>query len=352
MEDNKRIPVYLLTGFLGSGKTTLLNNLLTQAEMERTLIVINEFGEVGLDHLLVSHSCEGLVVELDNGCVCCTTLGDFANTMRSIPGRHTQNGKIAFDRVIVETTGLADPSPVIHTLMTDRSIHQQYRLQGVVTCIDAINGSETLDRHPESQKQAGVADLLLITKTDLIKNHNQLADFQKKITRINPSAEIVIAKLGSIAANSILTLDHIEPTQSSQSLNQWLDIRAFPLQQSAPRRFSLGQATGAVPSNNANRHSEHISAHCFTFDNPIHAGKVEVWMQIVTNLMGENLLRLKAILHLENAKGPMVIHGVQHIFHPPAFLDEWPDEDRRSKIVFITYDIAREELENIFALCF
>lgn len=352
MTTDTRTPVYLLTGFLGSGKTTLLNTLVKQSEMERTLVIINEFGEIGLDHLLVSHSSENTVIELDNGCLCCTTLGDFAKTLRDIPSRHESNGQLPFDRIVVETTGLADPSPVIHTIMTDRGIQQQYRLQGVITCVDAVNGQDTLKQHLESKKQIGIADLLIITKSDLLKSSGQIAEIQNAIATINPAANIEITNADSISAKSILKLDHIEPSQSTTPLNQWLNIKAFVHSDSDPSRRSINPVKLAAKAVNKNRHSDNIRAHCFTFDTPITQGQMEVWIQIVTNLMGSNLLRLKGIIQLERATGPMVIHGVQHIFHPPAYLPQWPDEDRRTKIVFITVNIDREELETIFALCF
>ncbi len=174
-----RIPVYLLTGFLGSGKTTVLNHLVKQPELARTLIIINEFGAVSLDHLLVSHANEDIVVELGSGCLCCTIRGDLAKTLRDAVWRFARQGIRQFDRVIIETTGLADPAPVLHTLFTDRNLFLQYRLQGVVTTIDAVNGSGTLDRHPEAQKQAGLADLLLLTKTDL----SQFVHLQKSLAQ-------------------------------------------------------------------------------------------------------------------------------------------------------------------------
>ncbi|OZY86639.1 GTP-binding protein [Cellvibrio mixtus] len=351
MNNQERIPVYLLTGFLGSGKTTLLNSLVKQPGMERTLILINEFGEVGLDHLLVSHSADDIVVELDSGCMCCTTRGDFAKTLRDIPWRYSRNGERAFDRVIIETTGLADPTSVIHTLMTDHSIYLQFRLQGVVTTVDAANGEATLERHSESRKQVGVADLLLVTKTDLIDDNNKLDEFLENLSELNPTAQVQVAQNSSIAADVILQLDHIEPQNSATPLNQWLNITSFSIQPATKTRLAFRELTPAsTTQNDINRHGNHIQAQCFVFDTPFTEAKFEMWLEIITQLMGRNLLRLKGIVHIQGYQGPVIIHGVQHIFHPAALLPEWPDEDHRTKLVFITYDTPRELIERTFDL--
>jgi G3E family GTPase len=349
MNFKDRIPVYLLTGFLGSGKTTLLNSLVKQAGMERTLILINEFGEVGLDHLLVSHSTEDIVVELDSGCLCCTTRGDFAKTLRDIPWRYSREGKRSFDRVIIETTGLADPTSVIHTLMTDHSVYLQFRLQGVVTTVDAVNGEATLERHIESRKQAGVADLLLVTKTDLIDDEKTVAEFLQHLAELNPTADVRVAEGGIIAADVILQLDHIEPIDSITPLNKWLNITSFSIQPATKTRLAFRELNPVVTTqNDINRHNAHIQAQCFVFDTPFTEASLDMWLEIITKLMGQNLLRLKGIINVQGFTGPVVIHGVQHIFHPAALLPEWPDEDRRTKLVFITYDTPRELIERTF----
>jgi len=351
MNDKERIPVYLLTGFLGSGKTTLLNSLVKQPGMERTLILINEFGEVGLDHLLVSHSTEDIVVELDSGCLCCTTRGDFAKTLRDIPWRYSREGKRSFDRVMIETTGLADPTSVIHTLMTDHSVYLQFRLQAVVTTVDAVNGQATLERHIESRKQVGVADLLLVTKTDLVDDEKVVAEFLQQLAELNPTSDIRVADGGTIAADIILQLDHIEPIDSTTPLNKWLNITSFTIQPATKTRLAFRELNPVITmQNDINRHDAHIQAQCFVFDTPFTEARLDLWLEIITKLMGQNLLRLKGIINVEGFTGPVVIHGVQHIFHPAARWPEWPDEDRRTKLVFITYDTPRELIERTFDL--
>lgn len=359
-----RIPVYLLTGFLGSGKTTVLNQLVKQADMARTLVIINEFGAVSLDHLLVSHANEDIVVELGSGCLCCTIRGDLAKTLRDASWRYARNGVRQFDRVIIETTGLADPAPVLHTLLTDRSIFSQYRLQGVVTTIDAVNATATLDRHPEAQKQAGLADLLLLTKTDLTVDvatdpELSLQRLKQRLKRMNPQARLLQIQDGALAAAELLQLDHVEPELSATPMAQWLNIQAFTPQQAfkalkpGQSRLALGEmnmTTEAGSRGDVNRHDDQIQAHCFTFDRPFCAGRFEGWLQLVMQLMGHNILRIKGIIHLKDHAGPMVIHGVQHIFHPPAWLAQWPEQDRQTKLVFITYDIDRATLAGTFAL--
>ena len=353
--NSHRIPVYLLTGFLGSGKTTLLNHLVNQPEMSRTLVIINEFGSISLDHLLVSHANEEVVVELGSGCLCCTIRGDLAKTLRDITWRYSREGKRQFDRVIIETTGLADPAPIVHTLMTDRTIFTQFRLQGVVTTVDAVHGAATLSRHPESQKQVGVADLLLLTKTDLPQiDAAALTALKQRLQKLNPSARLLTPVAGTLDPSALLALDHIEPVQSATPLHQWLDVKPFStvkFSAATPGRLFMREMQ---PDDSdlagVNRHDDHIQAHCFSFDQPLSEGRFEGWLQMMMQLMGHNMLRIKGIIHLKGFSGPMIVHGVQHIFHPAAFLPAWPDDDRSSKLVFITYDIDRAALERTFEL--
>ncbi|GHG70315.1 ATP-binding protein [Alishewanella longhuensis] len=349
-----RLPVYLLTGFLGSGKTTLLNYLVKQPEMARTLVIINEFGSVSLDHLLVSHTNEDVIVELGSGCLCCTIRGDLAKTLRDIHWRFSRHGQRQFDRVIIETTGLAEPAPIVHTLITDNKLNAMFRLQGVITTVDILHAEATLDRHPESQKQVAVADLLLITKTDFATAQpHQVAALTQRLQQLNPAATIAQPQAGQLDPNAILSLDHIEPVQSATPLNQWLNLASFaPLDHAtamAANPFLDNLSSDLSSQNDVNRHNTHIKAYCFTFDTPLQHGRLEGWLTSMMQMMGANMLRIKGIINLAGFPGPMVIHGVQHIFHQSAFLPEWPDADRKSKLVFITYDIEREALERSIA---
>lgn len=354
----KPIPVTLLTGFLGSGKTTLLNRLVRRPGMNRILVVINEFGEIGLDHQLFSATEDTEVIALDSGCLCCTIRGDLARTLRDAPWRFSRGGQRQFDRLVIETTGLADPAPILHTLMTDSKLVAQYRLDGIVTTVDAAHGAVTLDRHPEATKQAAIADLLLLTKSDLA-DASSLAALRQRLATINPGAAQRVITAGEIDAAALIGLGLMDADGNRADLARWMDGYLDPEPPvMGGLSFSAGGATGLSPMtlgggedaslhNDPNRHDDHIHAHSFTLDTPIDLARFEAWLDLMLALMGENMLRIKGILNIEGRDKPTVIHGVQHIFHPPVELDEWPDEDRRSRLVFITRDIPRASLESV-----
>ncbi|WP_337842504.1 GTP-binding protein [Rheinheimera sp.] len=328
-----RIPLYVLTGFLGSGKTTLLNQLVKTPEFANSLVIINELGSTSLDHLLMTHSQEEQVVELASGCICCTIRSDLSKTLRDIVWRFARQGRKQFDRVLIETTGLANPTPVLHTLMADPKIADQYRLQGVVTCVDSVNGLSTLKEHSEARQQAAVADLVLLTKQDLPQAHS-VADLTAALRPLNPLAQVALAEQGLADWTLIEQLDHAEPVQSDTPLQSWL-------------RFTpLADEPQLTPELQLNAHGDAIQAYSFELAEPITMHKFELWLNELLTLKGPDLLRMKAILHIQGFPGPMVIHGVQHLFHPAAFLTQWPNADRQSKLVFITRNISRELLEH------
>jgi G3E family GTPase len=353
------IPVTLLTGFLGSGKTTVLNHLVRQPEMADTLVIINEFGEMALDHMLVTQSTENLVMEMGSGCVCCTIRGDLVKTLRDITWRFSRDGQRQFQRVLIETTGLADPAPIIHTLMTHPQIASRYRFDGIVTTVDMATGMQTLDQQPEALKQSAMADVLLLTKLDLVtaEQRNALLD---RLNKLNPAAARWPVSNGDIEARKILHLGLFSATGKTADVARWLKEEAYSSTVYVPvvRQQAFGQMSlvfkprkmnaGATHWHEVNRHDDHIHAFCFVIDDPIHSETLDTWLELLMEFRGNNILRLKGILNVESQPLPLVIHGVQHIFHPPVSLPEWPSEDRRSRLVFITRDLGKDVIEKTF----
>ena len=346
---SQRLPVSVLTGFLGSGKTTVLNHLIQQPALSRTLVLINEFGEIGLDHDLVTHSKDDVVIEMSSGCLCCTIRGDLAKTLREAPGRFARGGEVWFDRVVIETTGLADPAPILHTLMTEPAITRRYRLDGVVATIDAVNGSDTLGRQMESVKQAAVADRLLITKTDLV-DPDALHGLQDRLRALNPAAPQILAENGAVDPALLFDAGLYDPKTKSLDVQNWLKAEAY----AEPHDHEHGTAdhghTHSHQHNNVNRHDAHIKAVCLTIDEPIRSDALDLWLDALLLLRGADLLRIKGLINVVELDGPVVVHGVQHIFHPAVMLKEWPSQDHRSRIVFITRDIDESVLRNTLTM--
>lgn len=355
------IPATLLTGFLGSGKTTVLNHLVRQPELADTLVIINEFGEMALDHLLVAHSTENLVMEMSSGCLCCTIRSDLVKTLRDITWRFSRNGQRQFRRVLIETTGLADPAPIVHTLMTHPQIAPKYRLDGIVATIDLATGSRTLDQHMEAIKQAAVADALLLTKSDLASDEQRTA-LLSRLDGINPAAPRWEVRNGVIAADRVLDLGLFSADGKTPDVKRWLREEVYA--EASPhdhahhdhghnpdhhdQNHEHGHSHGHHYHHDVNRHDDHIRAFCFAVDDPIPDDVLAAWLEVLMSFVGGNILRVKGILNVAGHNVPIAIHGVQHIFHPPVPLPAWPDEDRRSRLVFITQDVERELVEATF----
>jgi G3E family GTPase len=335
-----RVPVTVLTGFLGSGKTTVLNRLLQRPELGDTAIIINEFGEIGLDHLLVEQVGENLRV-LNSGCLCCTVRGDLVDTLRELDARRERGEIAAFARVVIETTGLADPAPLLHTMMVDPAVTRGYRLDGVVTTVDAVNGSATLDRHAEAVKQAAVADRLLLTKTDLA-NASASEALIARLHALNPGATLQCVMDGEVTAGDVLDTGWYDPAHKSADVRAWLASEA----QRADHAHDSHDAHHAhAQYHDVNRHDAHIQAHCFVLDEPVPEAAFTHWLELMAAMRGEKLLRVKGLVHLaERPDEPLVVHGVQHVFHPPRHLPAWPSADRRTRLVFIARDLDRSEI--------
>ncbi|MBN8197019.1 CobW family GTP-binding protein [Thalassospira povalilytica] len=367
-EQFERIATTVITGFLGSGKTTLLNALLTQDGMDSTAVLINEFGEIGLDHLLVREVSEDVVL-LNSGCICCSVRGDLISGLRDLFVKRTRGEIPAFDRVIIETTGLADPAPILHTLMTDPLLTTKFRLDSVVTTVDAIHGSGQLDQHPESVKQAAVADRILMTKSDLADDATRTA-LEARLRALNPAALIYQVINGDIAVSKLFNAGLYDPETKSMDVQKWLRDEAYDHhgdethehEHSHNHSHSRDDAHGHghdhhghshdhSHDHDVNRHDDHIQSFCITFDEPLHWDAFVTWAEIFTQMRGESLLRVKGILNLVGEDAPVAIHAVQHVFHPPASLPAWPSDDHRSKIVFITKDLGPQVIrESLYHL--
>ena len=342
------IPLTVLTGFLGAGKTTLLNRLLKDAALKDTAVIINEFGEVSVDHLLVEYISDNMML-LQSGCLCCTMRGDLIDALETLL-RDLDNRRCSFRRVLLETTGLADPAPVLHTLMSHPYLLLRYRLDGVVTVVDAVNGDASLDAHVEAVKQAALADRLVLTKTDLA-TPEQRERIVERLRALNPAAPILDAAKGEAGAERLLNCGLYDPERKIPDVKRWLAEEAYA-QPHAHHRDGHDHDHHHGHDHDhldRSRHDDHIASFVLVTDKAIPAGTLDVFLELLRANYGAQLLRVKGIVKLaEMPDTPVVVHGVQHLFHPTARLERWPDDDRRSRLVFITRDLPERTVRELF----
>jgi G3E family GTPase len=339
-----KVPLILLTGFLGSGKTTLLNGLLKKPALADSLVLINELGEIALDHHLVETSSNNVEV-MDNGCLCCTVIGALAGTLRGLYWQRHDKKIPHFERIILETTGLADPAPILHELLKHPTILHDYQLAGVVTCVDAMFGMEQLASQPEALKQVALADVLLVTKADLVESA-QVNDLLARLTALNPFADIRVC-VGDVAPDVILNNLAYNPNGKSLDAQRWLKAESYRPLSSSPQSAKTGlgllkPSTASSAASNVSlpvkRHDADVQTLSMTFDQPLNLGRLLTALHAIAKEGGAHLLRMKGILDLEGKDKPTVIHGVQHKIFPMTTLAGWSGEleaRRQSRLVFI-----------------
>ena len=339
-----RLPIYVVTGFLGSGKTTLLNQLLRQPEMQQTMVIVNELGEIGIDHLLVETDTEDIFL-LEGGCLCCYVRTDLIKTLEKLFIQREGKEIHEFTRVLIETTGLADPAPILRTLIQDRFIADHYRLEAVLTTIDAVYGSEQLTDYDEAVKQAALANHLVLTKIDQVDATTQ-ATLQQRLRRLNPTAVLHEINLHQEQFDVPILLNTSCYDNQTQQLNikQWLQADTYLAKPKVTSDLSPAQ----IPSTSAHyQHDIYIKTFCIEYHQPLSWLTLERWIQQLTRLRGKDLLRTKGIVYTLESDLPIIIQGVQHRFQSPMTLKAWPTEQRCSQIVFITRNIDKNTVEQL-----
>lgn len=342
-----RIPVTLLSGFLGAGKTTLLNHLIRDPDAGRIAVIMNEFGDVGLDHDLIEESTEETIL-MQSGCLCCTIRGDLLKTLGKLVARRDR-GELDFDRVVIETTGIADPGPILHSLVVDNIVAPHFRMDGVVTLADAATGARTLDTQFEAVHQIAMADLVILSKTDLV-TATEISRFETRIDGINGTARRIRAQHGAIPSGTLFGLSAMRPSVTSSDLSAWLGLdqpKADPLAGISGFASQKPAEPVGLPLTGGNAHAlndHRIVSASIEVPDPIPANVFDFWLDTLIALKGPDVLRMKGIVHVEDMEWPFVFHGVQHIFDAPVPLKTWSGKNATSRVVVIARDMTEEEL--------
>ncbi len=358
-------PVTILTGFLGSGKTTLLNRALRDPAMAKTAVVINEFGEIGLDHALAARSDDTIMV-LENGCLCCTVFGDLVTTLSNLYHAREDGAVPRFDHVVIETSGLADPSPLIQAFLSDPVLAGLYRIATVAAVVDAVNGPHTLDAHIESVRQVALADRIIITKVDLLpfaeasrskksaEAKEAAASLLARLHRLNPAAKILRTDDSAFDIGRELRADALKPGDPKADARAWLNADAYERHGDGDHDHDRSHDDHSHDHDDRDHHHLHdrdIASFCFIRETPISREALRLLLDALQQNLGPNLLRVKGIVHVaEEPDRPAVIQGAQQLLHNLSWLERWPDADRRSKIVFITQGFDRAEVEDMIAV--
>ncbi|MBX4870930.1 CobW family GTP-binding protein [Rhizobium bangladeshense] len=347
---NNRIPVTILTGFLGAGKSTLLNRILKDPMMKDAAVIINEFGDVGIDHLLVESSGDS-IIELSDGCLCCTVRGELVDTLANLMDA-VQTGRVKpVKRVVIETTGLADPAPVMQAIMGNPIIATNFELDGVVTVVDAVNGLQTLDNHEEARKQAAVADRLIVSKRSMA---GATAELEQRLRVLNPRAAMMDADGAEAGSAAVLVNGLYDPATKIADVGRWLrDEDAHEAHHHDHDHVGHGHhhhGRGHQEAHDVNRHDASIRSFSIVEEKPIDPMALDMFIDLLRSAHGDKLLRMKAIVSVSDRPDrPLVLHGVQSIFHPPVRLPAWPDpNDRRTRMVLITKDLPEAFVKDLF----